>query len=153
MSKHKYIETPEKLWELFVEYKTNCKGNPIRVQDFVGKDGDMVYRERERALTMEGFEDYVADQPDMPMDLSHYFSNQDNSYTEYLAICSRIKRAIRRDQIEGGMSSIYNASITQRLNSLVEKNETNLKVEHPIFKELEIDVHQDNGTDKDSTTE
>jgi len=113
----------------------------------------MVYRERERALTMEGFEDYVADQPDMPMDLSHYFSNQDNSYTEYLAICTRIRRAIRRDQIEGGMSSIYNASITQRLNSLVEKNETNVKVEQPIFKELEIDVHTDNGTNKDSTAE
>jgi len=131
MSKHKYIQTPEKLWELFVEYKTNCKANPIRVQDFVGKDGDMVYRERERALTMEGFEDYVADQPDMPMDLSHYFSNQDNSYTEYLAICTRIRRTIRRDQIEGGMSSIYNASITQRLNSLVEKseNKTELRVE------------------------
>jgi len=153
MSKHKYIQTPEKLWELFVEYKTNCKANPIRVQDFVGKDGDMVYRERERALTMEGFEDYVADQPDMPMDLSHYFSNQDNSYTEYLAICTRIRRAIRRDQIEGGMSSIYNASITQRLNSLVEKNETNVKVEHEIFKGLEIDVHQDNGTNENSTTE
>lgn len=153
MSKHKYIETPEKLWELFVAYKTDCKGNPIRVQDFVGKDGDMVYRERERALTMEGFEDYVADQPDMPMDLDQYFSNFNQSYTEYSSICSRIKRAIRRDQIEGGMSSIYNASITQRLNSLVEKNETNVKVEQEIFKALEIDVHQDNSTDKDSTTE
>ena len=153
MSKHKYIETPEKLWELFVAYKTDCKGNPIRVQDFVGKDGDMVYRERERALTMEGFEDYVADQPEMPSSLEQYFSNTEKRYDEYIAICTRIRRAIRRDQIEGGMSSIYNASITQRLNSLVEKNETNVKVEQPIFKELEIDVHQDNSTDKDSTTE
>lgn len=131
MSKHKYIETSEKLWELFVAYKTDCKANPIRVQDFVGKDGCMVYRERERALTMEGFEDYVADQPDMPMDLSHYFSNQDNSYAEYLAICTRIRRAIRRDQIEGGLSSIYNPSITQRLNNLIDKseNKTELRIE------------------------
>jgi hypothetical protein len=59
MAKHKYIETPEKMWELFEAYKYATKNNPFLVQDYVGKDGEMVYRERERPLTFEGFKNYV----------------------------------------------------------------------------------------------
>ena len=152
MSKHKYIETPEKLWELFVAYKTEVKGNPRRRHVFVGKDGNSEYEYLETPLTMEGFECHCFEK-EVINDLGDYFSNKNQMYSDYSTICSRIKTSIRRDQIEGGMVGQYNASITQRLNSLVEKNETNVKVEQPIFKELEIDVHQDNSTDKDSTTE
>jgi hypothetical protein len=150
MPKPKLIWSPEFMWTLFVQYKEHCKSNPFRVQDFVGKDGDQVYREKERCMTMEGFENFVADQPEMPLELDHYFANRDNRYTEYVSICTRIRKAIRQDQIEGGMAGIYNASITQRLNNLVEKSETNVKVEQEIFKSLELDVHQDNGTGEDS---
>jgi hypothetical protein len=61
-------------------------------------------------------------------DLSHYFANTNGAYNDYLTICSRIKKAIRKDQIEGGMVGQYNPSITQRLNNLVEKTEN--KNEH-----------------------
>jgi len=47
----------------------------------------------------------------------------DNRYEEFIAICSHIKKQIRKDQIEGGMSGMYNPSITQRLNSLTEKTD------------------------------
>ena len=60
--------------------------------------------------------------------VEQYFKNQDNAYTEYLPICSQIKREIRNDQIEGGMAGVYNPSITQRLNSLVEKSENKHEV-------------------------
>jgi hypothetical protein len=126
MAKHKYIETPEKMWELFQEYKTHAKKNPFLLHDFVGKDGESVRRERERCLTMEGFEEYVAEKG-LNQELSHYFSNKDERYNEYVAICTRVKRAIRRDQIEGGMAGIYNSSITQRLNGLVDKKENTIK--------------------------
>jgi hypothetical protein len=132
MAKKKYIETPERMWELFLAYKKETKDNPKLVQDFVGKDGDKVYREREKPLTMEGFENYVADQ-DLNQELSHYFANTDDRYTEYIAICSRVRRAIRQDQIEGGMVNIYNPSITQRLNGLTDKSEVTQKVEQPLF--------------------
>lgn len=123
MAKHKYIETPEKMWELFEQYREWAKSTPFRQKDWVGKDGDEVYREKERPLTIEGFENHVANEG-IISDLGRYFTNKDGTYEEYRAICSRIKRAVRQDQIEGGMVGIYNPSITQRLNGLVEKSET-----------------------------
>jgi hypothetical protein len=131
MGKHKYIETPEKMWELFEQYKAQTKSNPILVQDFVGKDGEEVYRRKERPLTIDGFECWCYDN-DIISDLSKYFANTDNNYAEYCAICSRIRKAVRTDQIEGGMSGIYNPSITQRLNGLTDKSEMTVK-EQPLF--------------------
>ena len=123
MAKNKYIETPEKMGELFEAYKAATKKNPFLVQDYVGKDGEMVYRERERPLTFEGFKNYARKEVGC---IEQYFTNQDDAYTEYLGICHACKEEIRQDQIEGGMASVYNSSITQRLNGLVDKKE----VEH-----------------------
>jgi len=50
-----------------------------------------------------------------------------------MEVCSRIKKSIRKDQIEGGMVGQYNPSITQRLNGLVEKQETSITIEQPLF--------------------
>jgi hypothetical protein len=126
MAKHKYIETPEKMWELFEEYKNQIKTNPIKVQDYVGKDGDMVYRDRERPLTIEGFQNYCRRNVGCVHD---YFANTNNAYNDYSSICRAIRDEIRQDQIEGGMVNIYNPSITQRLNNLKETNETETKGE------------------------
>lgn len=123
----KLIQSPEILWSLFEEYKVWAKDNPILIEDYVGKDADRVMREKPRALTMEGFENFVAYKPDMPTDLDQYFSNRDGAYEGFVSICSRIRREIRSDQIEGGLAGIYNASITQRLNGLVDKSETKIQ--------------------------
>lgn len=118
------IESPEKMWELFVAYKESAKKKPILVQDFVGKDGMEVRRERERPLTMEGFECFVMDNTEIKYpDLTEYFNGSNESYKDFFPICSRIRREIRHDQISGGMAGIYNPSITQRLNNLVEKTD------------------------------
>ena len=141
MAKKKYIETPEILWQHFLDYRKTIKEKPIMVKDWVGKDADQVYKEKERPLTIEGFENYLEDEGIIG-DLSHYFANTNNSYSEYLTICSRIKRNVRQDQIEGGMVGIYNPSITQRLNSLIDKKETELKVDvntPPIFGDNPLD--------------
>lgn len=135
--KEKYIETPLKLWQLFKEYEKYTKANPFEVQDFVGKDGDEVYRKKERCLTMEGFEIYLFEQ-EVISDLKDYFSNKENRYTSYAPVCSRIRLAIRRDQIEGGMSGLYNASITQRLNGLIEKSAVTVS-EQPLFPDVPPD--------------
>jgi hypothetical protein len=136
MCKPKYIETPERMWELFEAYGSQVKGTPILVQDFVGKDGDEVNRKKERPLTMEGFYNYL-DTADIITDATDYFENKDDRYNEYVRICSRISRTIRQDQIEGGMAGIYNPSITQRLNGLVDKKETNNLNERLVLIERE----------------
>lgn len=120
MGIHKYIETPQKMMELFEAYVTEVKGNPFQLKDWVGKDGDEVYRPKEKPLTMEGFENYLF-KKGIISDVSDYFEGKLESYKDFLPICRAIKRMIRQDQIEGGMAGIYNPSITQRLNNLVEK--------------------------------
>jgi len=118
----KYLKTPEDLWKYFLDYKEFVKSNPIKKMVFVGKDGTKNYEDRERPLTIDGFECYLADK-DIISDLSNYFANSDGKYSDYSTICSRIKKNVRNDQIEGGMANIYNPSITQRLNGLKEQTE------------------------------
>lgn len=134
MGKKKYIETPELLWDYFLQYRKHVKGNPIIVKDWVGKDATDVYREKEKPLTIDGFECWCYDQ-EIISDLSQYFANTEQRYSEYQTICSRIRKAVRTDQIEGGMAGIYNPSITQRLNNLVEKTQTDVKVTKFEFDE------------------
>jgi hypothetical protein len=121
--KPKYIETPEKMWEYFLAYEKEVKSNPILVHDFVGKDGDSVHRQKERPLTIEGFENWLF-RNDIITDVSDYFENKGKRYSNYIPIIRAIRRAIRRDQVEGGLSGIYNHSLTARINGLVEKSQT-----------------------------
>jgi hypothetical protein len=128
MGKKKYIETPEKFWELFVNYKAEVKSNPIIVKDWVGKEGDEVYREKEKPLTMVGFECYVMEHTNITYpDLTVYFEGKEESYKDYFPISSRIEREIKKDQLTGGMVMIYSQNLTARLNGLVDKKETEIK--------------------------
>lgn len=132
MGRTKLIESPDKLKEYFLSYEKDVKSSPFLIKDWVGKDGDQVYREKEKPLTIEGFECWLADN-DIIQDLGDYLSNKDNRYAEYATICSYIKKKTRKDQIEGGMAGIYNPSITQRLNGLAEKSEVTEIKEQPLF--------------------
>jgi hypothetical protein len=124
----KYIETPEKMWEYFEAYRAGVKSNPRTKTVFPGKDAIPQHEPLERPLTVEGFENWCAD-AGIIEDLSNYFANTKGNYSDYSTICSRIRRVIRQDQIEGGMVGQYNASITQRLNSLVDKQENQVFIE------------------------
>jgi hypothetical protein len=135
MGLHKKIKSPDILWKHFLAYKKKVKENPIIVKDWVGKDAETVYREKERPLTFVGFQNYLDDQ-DIIGVVEQYFENRDNRYTDFVGICSRIKREIQDDQISGGMVGIYNPSITQRLNGLTEKVDTTSNgktLQAPIF--------------------
>ncbi len=122
MGIHKAIETPEKMWELFEEYVKHVKANPFEIKDWVGQAARVVMREKEKPLTIEGFECYL-DDLEIINNLSNYFANSGGAYTDYKKVCARIRKHVRRDQIEGGMAGIYNSNITQRLNGLVEKTD------------------------------
>ena len=126
------FKTPQDLWDEFVEYCDKTKEQPILVKDWIGPKAVQVYREKEAPLTMEGFKLHLWDKgiADGGRD---YFSNKGGAYEDFSAICSRIKEAIRADQIKGGMAGIYNPSITQRLNGLVEKQENTVHIEQPLF--------------------
>ena len=123
----KNIETPEILWEYFEAYRNKVKSNPRKKHVFVGKDGKSEYELLEVPLTLEGFECYCYDN-DIISDLGHYFSNHQQRYSDFVTICSRIRKTIKDDQIQGGLVGQYNASITQRLNGLTEKVQTDTNI-------------------------
>jgi len=151
MGKQKYIATPEKMWDYFCEYRKETKDNPIIIveqkrgsvilpKDLTNVDSETIKQSLnsvielpvQKPLTLDGFENWCADN-EIINDLGDYFSNKDKKYSNYSTICSRIKRVIRQDQIEGGMAGIYNSSITQRLNGLTEKIENTIVTEQPLF--------------------
>lgn len=123
MAKKKYIETPEIMYELFEKYKSKVHENP-RYNYQLDRNGKVVPIPLRVPLTFEGFKIFCYKEIG---DVKHYFENRNDSYTEYVPICSRIKDEIRNDQIEGGMVGQYNASITQRLNGLAEKTQNENK--------------------------
>lgn len=130
MAKHKYIETPDELLELFLKYSEEVKSNPRKRHVFVGKDGMSENERLERPLTLEGFRVWCYKSIGC---VKQYFDNPDQRYNDYITICSHIRDIIKTDQIEGGMVGQYNPSITQRLNGLVEKTDnknenTNIEV-------------------------
>ena len=132
----KNIDTPELMYQFFKEYIKETKSNPFKIKDWVGKDANEIKREKEKPLTLEGFENYCFDKG-IINDLGDYFSNKDERYSEFATICSRIRKIIRQDQIEGGMANIYNSSITQRLNGLADKQEIETKIEQPLFPDID----------------
>ena len=134
MPKNKYIETPERLWDIFKEYRDYVKSRPRTNHVFVGKDGNDARQELERPLTMEGFRVYCFENHSC---VKQYFDNPDKRYDEYITICSYIRDIIRQDQIEGGMVGQYNASITQRLNGLAEKTQN----ENKTVERFDFDVN------------
>lgn len=126
------IESQEVMQFLFEgfeqELKEEAKGWP-KIQ-YVGKDGQRVEDYPRLPLTMEGFYDY-AYRKGYGL-IKQYFVNDSEMYPEFLTICSCIKNKVRKDQIIGGLIGQFNQSITQRLNSLTEKTETDNKISGDI---------------------
>ena len=90
----KNIESPEKLKEYFLLYQEETKKNPFIVKDWVGKDATDVYREKERPLTIDGFECWLSENGIIE-DLGDYLKNKDNRYEDFAPICSYIKKKTR----------------------------------------------------------
>lgn len=120
------FKEPKDLEKAFEEYKINLKEQSnewVKVQ-YVGKDGYRVEEPQKVPMTMEGFERFCYKNYGC---VNHYFDNKEGYYTDFGTICSYIKKEIRENQITGGLLGFYNPSITQRLNGLVDKKETEIK--------------------------
>ena len=111
--------TPEELEAYFEQYKEWAKTNPILEQDYVGKDGQEVYRKRNRALTFDGFEIWLRKNSKIKC-CQHILDNVKSAYNDFIDVARYIKASVKADQIEGGMAGIYNPNITARLNGLRE---------------------------------
>ena len=126
------FESPEQLWDLFCTYKAWTKANPYRVQDYVGKDGAMVYRDKERPLTFRGFEGYLAEEG-WCYDLSSYQREEGEHHKAFLPILTRIRATCDRDMVECSGANVYNSAIAVRVLGLADKQEQKLHIEQPLF--------------------
>jgi hypothetical protein len=127
------FKTPDELLKAWRKYKLTLvdqAGEWLNVQ-YVGKDGERVTDGLKVPMTFEGFKRYCYENKIGTVE--QYFTNQDDDYSEFLGICTRIKEEIRENQIIGGMLGVYNASITQRLNGLADKQQHEITAEPRIF--------------------
>lgn len=109
----------ELAWKAYKDHLIEEASKWLKIQ-YVGKEGQRMTDEMKLPYTMDGFEVFCYNNYGT---VEQYFKNKDGYYTDFVPICSHIKKEIRENQITGGMLGIYNPSITQRLNSLVEKVE------------------------------
>lgn len=118
----KRISNPDSFWARYLEYKAYTNQNPILVHDFVGKDGKPVHKEKQRPLLVEGFEEYVCNYYNIET-IQQYMENREGRYSEFVSVISRIRKDIRRDQLEGGLAGIYHPNLTARINGVSDKVE------------------------------
>jgi len=120
------FKTPEELEKAWTEYKESLKKESTKwgkVQ-YVGRDGSRVEDYPKLPLIQDGFEVFCYENYGC---VGQYFDNKDGYYDDFVAICTRIKKECRADQIYGGLLNMYNTSITQRLNGLADKKELDHK--------------------------
>lgn len=142
MPKHKYIETPEKLYELFEKYTEDTKRRVRTIPKATNKG--VLYEEHIPPLTIDGFKTYANKQG---TDINRYWYNVEGAFDAYVSIVTRIKEEIRNDQVEGALVGQYQQNIVARLNNLTEKtdvtsngeniNEIKISIIRPDTKELE----------------
>ena len=133
MAKHKYIETPEKLWELFEQYVNHEQSNPMFKIEYVGKEGDKVNTPLQVPITFEGFECYLADN-NIIEDLGKYSANTDNAYSEYVTIITRIRKNCFVQNYKGASVGLFNANLIAKKLGLISKVEQT-NIEQPLFPE------------------
>jgi hypothetical protein len=123
MGKKKYIETPERLLEMWDEYKNSVGFDTI---EQATSKGDVVSVSVKKPFLRQGFEAFVFRK--YGFNVCQYLDNQDGAYDEYLGVITCMRREWENDQITGTMTGQYKApNLVARLNGLVDKKETEHK--------------------------
>lgn len=133
------FKTPEELEAAFELFKEDLieQGKEWMNVQYVGKEANRVSDPMKVPMTLEGFKRFCRTNYG---DVQNYFDNSDNLYEDFKVICSRIREEIRENQIIGGLLGVYNASITQRLNGLSDKQEIKAEVKADVKTEAKIDL-------------
>lgn len=122
MSKHKYIETPDILWQLFKEYVIHERDNPMFKTEYVGREGQTKLTPLETPVTFEGFECYLSE-VGIIEDLGDYSSNKDGRYNEYATIISRITKNCYVHNFKGAAVGLFNPNLIARKLGLTDKSD------------------------------
>ena len=139
------FKEPKDLQKAWEEYKEQLKIDAwqwTKVQ-YAGKDAERKEDPFKLPYSFDGFEVFCFKDYG---NIEQYFKNVGSLYNDFVPLCSHIKKEIRANQITGGLLGIYNPSITQRLNGLVEKTQNDNIVQ---VKKFEVEII-DNNPDAES---
>jgi hypothetical protein len=144
MGRYKLIESPEKMWQLFCDYVISERDNPMHKVEYVGKDGKMVLTPLQVPITFEGFECYLADR-EIINDLGDYSKNDDNRYTEYAPIITRIRKNCFVNNFKGAAVGLFNPNLIAKKLGLIDKQDIKTDTTYRL-------VNETGHTDRDSSS-
>ncbi|MEI2271814.1 DNA-packaging protein [Sphingobacterium sp. ML3W] len=135
-SKHgrdKIFTSPDLLWEAACEYFEWCDENPF-LEDTIQKvkvngEGEFIKHEnltKMRAYTWDGLELFL----DIDS-LRHYKNNE--VYKDFFQVITRIEKIIYNQKFTGAAAGFLNPNIIARDLGLVDKKESKVMVEQPLF--------------------
>ena len=133
----KYIESPEKLWQFFLEYIEHEKRTPYIEKVYVGKDGDERDKPIVKHISFLGFEGYLAINGIL-QDLGDYESNKKGAYSDYSTIITRIKKVCTGQLLTAAVSGVANGNVVSRYLGLKESTDNT-----HVVKDYEITMDLD----------
>lgn len=132
MGTPKYIETPERLWELFTEYENQLPIIEVPVSHV--KLG-VAYLPIKAPMTMEGFKDYCYDRAGV---IKHYIDNTDGRYSDYSTIVTRIKERIFNNNMSKAAVGMYKENLIAKQLGMAEKTENKNDNTHRGKVQIEV---------------
>ena len=141
---------PKHLWKLACEYfkriderpflKQEQRRSPVKIDKRVEISDDIMDELRNpvvelktiRPYTWAGLTDYLNEQGHIST-LQDYKANRDNRYTEFVEVIRAINEVMYQQKFEGAASGAFNANIIARDLGLVDKTQTTIKEEQPLF--------------------
>lgn len=108
--KPKMFNSPEELEKEIEDYFKWCDDNPIREQNWVGKEGSEVYKTKQRPYLIEGLCLRLNCERQT---LLNY--EKKPGYEEYFDILTRAKRKITQNNLTYGLTGEYNPRLVQFL--------------------------------------
>lgn len=129
------IESPERLLELWKEYKQFVDDNPD-IQQQVTAKGVFKFSVRE-PYQRKGFESFVFDK--YGFHVHQYIDNYNNAYENYLGVVTHMRNEWEADQIGGSLTGRYKSpNLVARLNGYADKSEMkhdgSISVEYDLSK-------------------
>jgi hypothetical protein len=114
----KVFETPQDLWDAFLEYQNEINSNPIIKVDFRGKDSDRIEIPLQRPLTLRGLAEYLG----MTYQGIKNYGDLE-SHKDFFDIYARIENKCYNSKFEGAAVGIFNPAIIARDLGLKESSE------------------------------
>ena len=123
----KAIANPEEFWRLFTLYEGWNKRNPIKKQDFKGKDADEVHYKLERPMTWTGFDAWLFRRGVISR-TEKYRANFEGQYDKFVEVIKGIDDIMLAYQVEGAMVGVLKENLVARLNGIREHTDNKTDV-------------------------